>query len=1826
MKRSFLILGLVMIVISLSSALRAESLFRVREATDNYIDIEFDLKDYESILTEMDGTRYYRLFHPDAAYLMNEGKPELPFFTTSIAIPNTGTARIDDIRVLDREIQDDILIFPSQGDDVASITESEFVIDDLFYLKDKVYPEETCRIGTPAIMRDIRFVSITLTPFRYNPYSQELEINRNISLRVEFDQTQVGENELTRPLRKLSRSYETIYQSVLLNYNDFISPNWEYQSRSILVVHHHSALLEPVIDMYVEWKRQKGFEITATSTSGMTTATAIKNYIQNAYDTWEIPPEYVILIGGGSGSFAIPTFPGYPSLASDHPYSLLEGGDDISDVFVGRLPIYNTEHLMTIWNKIRNYEKTPYTIDTDWYRHALLCGSPGGWGISTLFTPKYVKEQMLLFNEDFSFSEVYYAPFATQINNALNQGTFMFNYRGYYGFYYDWTSSSPNLNNGLKLPYAFFLTCHTLDYNNSSTSETERFVNLGTPIASKGGIAAMGHNTGDSKTAYNNALSGSMVYGIYNEGIRTIGETMVRGKIFLHETFGIVHPTHPPQFSHWLNLMGDPSLDIWVDKPKTMNVDYEIELPLGRNFIDVLVTDSLGLPIKDAWVTIRQGDDVIFATGYTEEDGSITHFFDPDNSGEVTITVTKPDYIPHIGSFELSGEPGVSLYDIIITDPIEAGANVSFITTVKNYSNNAAMGVTGEITTSSPYIEIVQGSSSFWNIINPGGIVEGLEEFTITISQSAPNLIPAIFTLELTDAEGNSWESKFLFRINGSCLKPVSLLVGDSNNYIDPEETASLRISVENQGQVDIEEVYGVLRTNDPLFDISDTLAYFGDIEVGETVISDLTNSFVVTAFESLITGMTVELELILYNNFGYEATEPITLPIGLITQNDPLGPCDYGYYIYGMEDTEYEYAPTYEWIEIAPQLGGSGQNAGLSSDFNNVQDITVVDLPFTFRFYGIDYDQITISANGWISFGVTEQGTFRNWILPGPMGPNPIVAAFWDNLSLAQGGVYYYHDVLEDIFIIQWHNARNIVGSAEETFQIILYNPALEPTLDDGFIKIQYKAFNNVNNTSGYPSGNWGNYCTVGIGDHSSEVGLTYTFGNQYPTAAGSLSNESAIMIVGPKNYHEPFLVRQSVHIFDENETGYIDAGENVNLGIYIRNIGFAAATNVTGTISTTSPYIQLLNNSSSYYDIDSGTEEVNREFFEINVSASTPNSYIADFMIDIQGNNIDVSFPFHLSISRPSLTFSSYIIEELVGNGDGFIDPGETGNFILDFSNPTMTEVMNTTVGISSESEYITINTTEISLGNIPKQAHLQKGVEFSISSDCPAGEHIPVTVSVDADNIIGYEEEIYFGVSLEDIFIDFESDDGGFISNDENGWQWGESSIGAHSGTNVWATRLEENYDNMANWTLDSQSYLITPSTLLSFHHYYTIEEYWDGGNVKISFDDGENWQLIHPLEGYPVESVNSANAGIPFQPAYSGNSNGWLQADFDLSEFFGKLVRFRWHFGSGPWVNFPGWFIDDIELSRANQLYASISGTVELLQSPISPDEIVITAGDYSTKADTEGQYKLVVPPGSYTVTAHLPYHYSELSYEVILDDLEEMSDIDFTLLYLTPAENLLYTLYEDNTTIDLSWDFNPIVLGRADSDVDDFSSKTRIVTDNTRSLEILRDDPEFLIFRQTDSGVFQQIASTTELSYTGSLPFPQSTYRFYIVAEYPEGTSNKSNTVSTDDPHNVVDEQQEIPLAYALHNNYPNPFNPVTNISFSLPEEVRVTIKIYNIRGELVKTIVDEIMTAGFHTIQWEGRNNNNRQVSSGIYFYNIKAGPFNETGKALLLK
>jgi hypothetical protein len=100
----------------------------------------------------------------------------------------------------------------------------------------------------------------------------------------------------------------------------------------------------------------------------------------------------------------------------------------------------------------------------------------------------------------------------------------------------------------------------------------------------------------------------------------------------------------------------------------------------------------------------------------------------------------------------------------------------------------------------------------------------------------------------------------------------------------------------------------------------------------------------------------------------------------------------------------------------------------------------------------------------------------------------------------------------------------------------------------------------------------------------------------------------------------------------------------------------------------------------------------------------------------------------------------------------------------------------------------------------------------------------------------------------------------------------------------------------------------------------------------------------------------------------------------------------------------------------------------------------------------------------------------------------------------------------------------------------------------------------------------------------------------------------------------------IEESKEMIVDYSLSQAFPNPFNPSTTLKFNLPKEEKVTIKVFNVLGKEIKTILNEIRNSGETQIAWDGTDNKGNQVASGVYIINMQAGLFNQNKKAVLLK
>ncbi|MBL7073767.1 M6 family metalloprotease domain-containing protein [candidate division KSB1 bacterium] len=277
------------------------------------------------------------------------------------------------------------------------------------------------------------------------------------------------------------------------------------------------------------------------------------------------------------------------------------------------------------------------------------------------------------------------------------------------------------------------------------------------------------------------------------------------------------------------------------------------------------------------------------------------------------------------------------------------------------------------------------------------------------------------------------------------------------------------------------------------------------------------------------------------------------------------------------------------------------------------------------------------------------------------------------------------------------------------------------------------------------------------------------------------------------------------------------------------------------------------------------------------------------------------------------------------------------------------------------------------------------------------------------------------------------------------------------------------------------------------------------------------------------------------------------------------------------------------------------YGSISGLIILRGGDGEVTQTVVLAGGISTSPDSSGFYRLdSVRVGFQDVGAELAGYEIGFAGRVEVIEGQTTENIDFELYALLTPTNLMATL--GGSAVTLNWE-SP------------FSGSLRkggrLKPHDLLSLE------GFDVYRNGVK-IDSLIPDTT---YQDTLE-ETDTYEYWVTAVYTGGVSDTSNHAVVDYVVGVSpDKKGAIPTSYQLCQNYPNPFNPVTTIVYGLPQYGHVTLKVYNILGQGVATLVDDYREAGYHQVGWESGG-----MASGIYFYRLEVKGFSGTKKMLLLR
>ncbi|MDP8204631.1 MAG: FlgD immunoglobulin-like domain containing protein, partial [Candidatus Tenebribacter mawsonii] len=1150
--------------------------------------------------------------------------------------------------------------------------------------------------------------------------------------------------------------------------------------------------------------------------------------------------------------------------------------------------------------------------------------------------------------------------------------------------------------------------------------------------------------------------------------------------------------------------------------------------------------------------------------------------------------------------------------------------------------------------------------------IPSGNSVYCTDDFDISIAEDVLGGTELRLDIEIEDNAGNTWNDMIFLVVEGANLDVTDYTIDDANGYLDPGETVEMIVTLQNNGLVTANAVYGELTSPDSRVTVSDAEGYFSYITGEGGQGSNNADTFELTAGAQLVVGTQIMMELHLYNADGYDSTVQFLLGIGEVTITDPVGPDAYGYFCYDDGDIDYLSVPTYDWIEI----NTIGTNLNLY-DIGDTGDIeTINDLPITFRMYGEEYDSATVCSNGWIAPGGSTQASFMNSPIPGPQGPSPMIAPFWDDLKTASGDVYWYYDSSLHTLIIEWDHVQNDEDSNEETFQVILYDANYYPTITgDSQIKFQYKVINNTS-AGNYPSQH-GQYATVGLEDPSGLIGLEYTFNNTYPEAAKHLQNEFALLFTGPSIPVEiPFLVYGGLTIIDADGNGQADFGEDISLDVLLNNLGENPATNVSAEILSTDNYITINQATSAYNNVQGGGSASNQTYFEISVDEDCPDGHSANIEMNITSDEDTWILYFILELNSPIIEFETIFIDD---GEDGIIDPGETADIYVSFINSGGSDAYNTISQIFESDPYVILNTSTYEFGTFGSGSIMTALYNVSVAYSAPVGHVADISVEIEADQNFSCTAEFELQIGFSFVSEGFESGDF-----DNYDWVMGGS----------------------ANWVISTDAiegvYSAKSGTITHNQHtdlQLTMDVLSDG---EISF-----YRKVSSENNYDYLEFYIDGA---MQEDWAGTV-GWSQVTYFVQE---GTRTFKWVYdkdGSVSTGSDCAW-IDNIIFPPSGAIsdMGFIEGNVTLIDGNGNVEDVFLTAGTNITHPDVNGDYILALPAGTYDIIASLDGYDTITEYDVQIV-INQTEVIDFELTSLQAPEGLIasvssndvmlewnmaamrttsrakanlnssksqmsrmeledsnsaqtttrsligFKLYRNSTEIVQINDPSLTSYGDMGLDSGDYSYYvTALYDDNFESLPsnsaeitVMLDPPVNLSAQAqqpdivlnwdaptdlrvlTGYKVYRNstfIIDVTEITYT-DMDLPLGTYTYYITGMYGQFESIASNEVSvelteSDDP--------QIPIHTKLIGNYPNPFNPETKIEFSLLEARDVDLVIYNIKGEKIKKLVDGKMAAGFHSAVWNGEDDFGKKVASGIYLYRFKTDEIDQTKKMMLIK
>lgn len=1077
-------------------------------ATGHYrLELEFDAPLTEEI--EVAGRQFQMPMIEGEGFIGRPGAPDLPAAIRLLEMPDHSDIQLRFIEG-DSHVVEAFDAYPCQ-DRVSQDNEFPlpWIEEEAIYNQDAWWPAQAWEVGDPALMRNTRIAKTSFFPIQVNP----VQGTARIWTRMVFDLSFEGENPVNAKTYDIQDDRSPLSRQLLdrvvrpREADGAIRDTWFDEGDlpgKYLVFANTTAQASSYFQNLMDWKRKRGHEVVVLGQNDVSfSSSAIRSRILSEYQG-PGSVDYVLLVGDTDGTYAVPT----SSSQYDHYYAMLEGGDILGDVAVGRLSVDTASQLAAVCEKIQNYESSPYMTDPQWLRRAGFTVGSTVCGMSMKTLSRGIAAEFVT-RRGYTEIDTAFCEGSSHVINWFTSGISFYTYRGWVGMEGLSQTAVQNMAQGPRTPVATIFTCGTGDFNGGD-DYTERFLMAGSPGASGGAVAAVGFATLSTHTRYNNVFCGGYYASLLEHDVPEIGACLLQGKYELYATLPPSEQSNAENFAYWGNLMGDPGTVQWAGVPAPLNASIDSSLPLGTDHIELVCTSS-GAPAEGIKVCAWQDQSSdLQVVGLTDAAGRVVLPLSGLEPGTLHVTATHHRYVPLLLTSSISAQSAdavVSAFNLPAGDllPGDPGQALSF--TLENTGSTTLTGIT--IT---PQLDAVYGSLAA-PALTLGSLAPGSQHVFsgITIDPvgdlSDGELVPVM--LELGSNQG-SLTRMVQLPVGAPLLGTTSFsFIG---GILDPGNSDTARIGVNNAGSVGGSDVSISFVSERPQWlEVEAGSFPLGTLASGATVALDVDFS----ALPGANPGQQVNV-LANWTSHGGEVSGSFGFVVSIGSQvvTDPTGPDAYGYWAYENLDGAYPSAPTYNWFAISAPEGGPGTELAIEDTSEDDDTGAWVDLPFTFSYYGQAYNSMMVCTNGFVSFAEDGFGEwdFRNHVFPSAMGPDAMIAPMWDD-HITTGpdrGIWYWHDTVNQTFVVTWYDLLAYQSGGPNTFQLVLYDPATYVTATgDGPFMFQYQDFNDTqsHNTDF-------NYCSIGFKDHDSLQGMTLLHWTQEASTIHPVTDGRAIYI----------------------------------------------------------------------------------------------------------------------------------------------------------------------------------------------------------------------------------------------------------------------------------------------------------------------------------------------------------------------------------------------------------------------------------------------------------------------------------------------------------------------------------------------------------------------------------------------------------------------------------------------------------------------------------------------------------------------------------------